>query len=75
MTIFNGWHWPTFFLSLIIFTLAVNFWNIVKYTILKNQALARARRANANLQGLLKKLKTENQEIGGLIEKLKPPKS
>ena len=75
MTILSDWHWPTFFISLIIFILAANLWNIVKYTILKNRAEARARKAGAVLKDLLAKLKTGNREIGDLMEKLKQPKS
>ncbi len=72
---FVGWHWPTFFWSLIIFVLAVNLWNFFKYKLLVRRARARGRRADAELQVLLKKLKADNQEIGDIIEKMKQPKS
>ncbi len=70
----SGWHWPTFFLSLIIFVLVVNLWNYFKYNLLARQARARGRKAEAELQVLLNKLKAGNQEIGDIIEKMNQPK-
>ena len=75
MSYFNGWHWPTFFLSLIIFVIAANLWNIFKYTLLKHRAQARVKKADAALQELIKKLKGDKQEINDIIEKLKQAKS
>ncbi len=71
MQIFNGFHWPTFFLALAVFILLANFWNIVKFTILKNRAAARVKQSDAALKNLLSKLKAKDQEINDLIEKIK----
>ena len=75
MAIFNGFHWPTFFLSLTIFIIAVNIWNVVKYTIARERARARVKQSEAIQQKLLQKLKAGSQEINDLTAKIKQPKS
>jgi cell division protein FtsB len=75
MMLFSDFHWPTFFVALLVFFLAVNLWNVVKYSLLKNRAEARVKKADAELQELLKKLKKDNQKISDLIAKMKQPKS
>ncbi|MBN3032699.1 MAG: hypothetical protein JW873_01245 [Candidatus Saganbacteria bacterium] len=75
MQIFNGFHWPTFFLALAVFILLANLWNILKFTLIKNRAAARVKESDAALKNLLSKLKAKDQEINDLIAKFKQPKS
>ena len=75
MTIFIDFHWPTFFISLAFFILAVNVWNIIKFTLARNRARASVKRSEAKMQSLLVKLKSGKQEINDLLTKIKQPKS
>jgi hypothetical protein len=75
MTFFNGFHWPTFFYSLIFFIVVANIWKIVKATITLNRAKKKVKQADAALKEMLQALRSKNQEIEGLLDKFKRKKS
>ena len=75
MTIFSGFHWPTFFISLAVFILVANLWNVFRFTIARNRAANKVKQADVALKTMLQKLRADTREIEGLIAKFKQPKS
>jgi len=71
LTFIRNFDWLTFSISLTVFLVLSSLWNYYKALRSRNRALARAREADARLKDLLAQLKTKDQEIGGLIDKIK----
>jgi hypothetical protein len=73
LNVFSDFHWPTFFISLILFIVVVNLWILIKAYFFKARAEAKVKKMEKSVEDLLEKLKTEDKKIEGLIQKFKPP--
>lgn len=72
--IFKDFHWPTFFLTMTLFIIGLNFWYFVVAKINYRVAKDKSDQIDANLKGLLKKMGEENKKINEILGKTTPKK-
>lgn len=76
MTMFEiiaNWHWPTFFVSIVIFFVVISVWNVIKTQVFKIKSKRQVEIMDASLKELQKKLEVEDKKLQDIVNKIKPP--